>query len=127
VVNVLNFVDRVDKDIPGFRHQYDLLSEIAHPNWAGTVFLFSETEPGGIAKLWRACSKRRKIGLVNLTTALSILDVQLQQGFRTDARVHPALQDTGRSRQSLTEIPGKPPDYVSSMPKLQPTGTRETD
>jgi hypothetical protein len=76
-VNVLNFVDRVDRDIPGFRHQYDRLSEIAHPNWAGTVFLFSKTESGGIANFGehsRSADHAKKIGLPNLTVALSILE-----------------------------------------------------
>jgi hypothetical protein len=77
-VNVLNFVDRVDRDIPGFRHQYDRLSEIAHPNWAGTVFLFSTPDlRRGVANFGehdRSADFARKIGLVNLTTALSILE-----------------------------------------------------
>jgi cation transport protein ChaC len=32
-INVLTFVDCVDKDIKGFRQQYDGLSEFARPNW----------------------------------------------------------------------------------------------
>jgi hypothetical protein len=77
-INVLNFVDRVDRDVPGFRHQYDRLSEIAHPNWAGTVFLFSKTEPGGIANFGehiRGADSAKKIGLANLATALSLLEL----------------------------------------------------
>ena len=45
--NVLNFVDRVDKKIPGFRHQYERLSEFAHPNWSGTALLFSSVRMAG--------------------------------------------------------------------------------
>ena len=36
-VNILTFIDRVEKTIPGFRSSYDSLSECAHPNWAGTL------------------------------------------------------------------------------------------
>ncbi|HEY2360373.1 MAG TPA: hypothetical protein VGK36_04620 [Candidatus Angelobacter sp.] len=40
-VQVLNFVDRVDRKVKGFRHQYDQLSEFAHPNYDGTGGLYS--------------------------------------------------------------------------------------
>jgi hypothetical protein len=42
-INVLTFVDAVEKDLEGFRHQFDQLCEYAHPNWAGTASLFSKT------------------------------------------------------------------------------------
>jgi len=44
-INVLTFVDHVDKEIDGFRHQYDILSEFAHPNGAGTTGLYSKFDP----------------------------------------------------------------------------------
>lgn len=34
-------MDTVDNEIEGFRRQYDALSEIAHPNYAGTTGIFS--------------------------------------------------------------------------------------
>ncbi len=43
-INVLTFVDRVDKDIEGFRRHYDELSEFAHPNWSGTAGLYSKVD-----------------------------------------------------------------------------------
>ena len=39
-INVLSFVDKVDKQIAGVRKQYDELSELAHPNWAGAMRLY---------------------------------------------------------------------------------------
>jgi len=36
-INILTFIDRVDKENPGFRKMFDNLSEMAHPNWAGTL------------------------------------------------------------------------------------------
>ena len=36
-INILTFIDRVDKENPGFRKMFDDLSEMAHPNWAGTL------------------------------------------------------------------------------------------
>jgi hypothetical protein len=44
-INVLKFVDCVEKDVKGFRQQYDRLCESAHPNWAGTAFLYSKHDP----------------------------------------------------------------------------------
>jgi hypothetical protein len=41
---ILSSVDRMDKRISGVRASYDSLSEIAHPNWAGVLGLYSETD-----------------------------------------------------------------------------------
>lgn len=81
-INVLNFVDRLEKDIPGFRHQYDCLSEFAHPNWAGTTFLFSKIESGGITNFGenvRGTESTRRIGLANLSVALAMFEVRYNQ------------------------------------------------
>jgi hypothetical protein len=43
-INVLNFVDSVEKELKGFRMQYDSLSEVAHPNYSGTTGLFSKID-----------------------------------------------------------------------------------
>jgi hypothetical protein len=40
-INVLNFVDWVDKAITGFRKMYEGMCEYAHPNWSGTSSLFA--------------------------------------------------------------------------------------
>ena len=34
-INILNAVDKLDKLIPGFRRNYDILSEFCHPNYSG--------------------------------------------------------------------------------------------
>lgn len=74
--NVLNYVDCVDKRITGFRREYERLSEFAHPNWSGTVLLFSKPEPElGVAHLgenMRAEKESRLVGLGNLASALEI-------------------------------------------------------
>ncbi len=43
-INILTFVDRVDKTIPRFRSVYDSLCEYTHPNWAGTLGAFGEID-----------------------------------------------------------------------------------
>jgi hypothetical protein len=41
-INVLDFVNAIDKKIPKFRKAYDSLSEYAHPNWSGMMLLYSK-------------------------------------------------------------------------------------
>jgi hypothetical protein len=41
---ILTLIDRVARTIPNFRKGYDLLSEIAHPNWSGVVGMYSNTD-----------------------------------------------------------------------------------
>lgn len=43
-VNILTMIDHVDKEIPKFRTIYNKLSEIAHPNWHGTLGIYSHPE-----------------------------------------------------------------------------------
>ena len=43
-INVLNFIDSVEKEFPGFRRRYEELSEYAHPNWCGVLGAFSELD-----------------------------------------------------------------------------------
>jgi len=43
-VNILTMIDRIDKEIPKFRAIYDKLSEIAHPNWHGTLGIYSSRD-----------------------------------------------------------------------------------
>jgi hypothetical protein len=38
---ILTCVDKLDKQVPGFRASYDTLSEIAHPNWSGVAGLYA--------------------------------------------------------------------------------------
>jgi hypothetical protein len=77
-INVLTFVDRTNKDIDGFREQYDNLSEFAHPNWAGTALLYSKSDP---KNLWtdfganiRGLGSMKQAGALNLRVALMIFE-----------------------------------------------------
>jgi hypothetical protein len=40
----LSCIDRMDKTVPGVRHSYDSLSEIAHPNWRGVFGMYAKTD-----------------------------------------------------------------------------------
>lgn len=41
-INALTFVQKMDEIIPGFESQYDRLSEISHPNWAGSAAIYAK-------------------------------------------------------------------------------------
>lgn len=43
-VNVLTFVKRLDRKMPGFQDAYNSLSEAAHPNWRGVSGLYSKID-----------------------------------------------------------------------------------
>jgi hypothetical protein len=43
-INVLTFVKRLDKQMPGFEAAYHSLSECAHPNWRGVSGLYSKID-----------------------------------------------------------------------------------
>lgn len=75
-INVMSFIDRVDKDIPGFRGNYETMCEFAHPNWLGTAYLYSNTNT---EKIWTDLGKDVRNtesvvvhGLISLNLALSI-------------------------------------------------------
>ena len=43
-VNIMTMIGHVDKEVPKFKAVYDRLSEIAHPNWHGTLGIYSEPD-----------------------------------------------------------------------------------
>jgi len=77
-ISVITFVAHVEKDVQGFRHQYDLLSEFAHPNWAGTALLYSKPDQ---PNLWtdfdaniRGAVGPKNIGVISLSVALMFFE-----------------------------------------------------
>jgi hypothetical protein len=77
-INVLTFVNTIDKDIEGFRKQYDALSEIAHPNYAGTTGLFSTMDREKILIEFGHNAQYTfntiLAGMANLSTALLVFE-----------------------------------------------------
>ncbi len=77
-ISVLTFVDRVEKDVAGFRQQYDHLSEFAHPNWAGTTLLYSKSDSMTLSTEFganiRASDSTKQIGISNLSVALAMFE-----------------------------------------------------
>lgn len=77
-INVLNFVDTVEKKVRGFRNQYDQLSEFAHPNWASTALLYSKPDTkSGVADFgpnMREAKNVKLCGLINLSVSLLLFE-----------------------------------------------------
>lgn len=76
-VKVGAFLKKVDRDIQGFSHQYGLLSEYAHPNWAGTSLLYSRPVPEDRATLFGQNIRgdsTKKIAVINLSIALMMFE-----------------------------------------------------
>jgi len=42
-MQILSCIDRMEKRVPGVRKSYDMLSEIAHPNWRGVFGMYAQT------------------------------------------------------------------------------------
>lgn len=77
-VNVLTFVEKIDKDVQGFSKNYESMCEYAHPNWAGTSRLYSKPNT---EKIWTDFGKNVRdtksvtvVGLINLNVSLSIFE-----------------------------------------------------
>lgn len=77
-IKIKAFLKQVDRDIPGFSHQYGSLSEYAHPNWAGTSLLYSkdDTETGVtyFGQNIRGADNTKRIGVHNLIVALAMFE-----------------------------------------------------
>jgi len=43
-VNVLTVIDKLNRNVEGFREMYDAFCEVAHPNWMGAVGYYGRTE-----------------------------------------------------------------------------------
>ena len=77
-IKIKYFLKQVEKDIPGFSRQYGMLSEYAHPNWAGTVLLYAKHDAGkrvtDFGQNIRKGDATRGIGIVNLSVALAMFE-----------------------------------------------------
>ena len=58
-VNILTMIDRVDKEISKFRAVYDNLSELSHPNWAGTLGVYTKINK---ERVWTDLGRNIRLG-----------------------------------------------------------------
>jgi hypothetical protein len=77
-VKVRTFLEQADKDIEDFSHQYGILSEYAHPNWAGTVLLYAKHDPENrltdFGQNIRQADNTKRVSVVNLSVALAMFE-----------------------------------------------------
>lgn len=75
-VRVKKLLERAEKDIEGFSHEYGVLSEYAHPNWSGTVLLYSSTNRRtavtDFGRNMRNADSAKAIGIISLSIALRL-------------------------------------------------------
>ena len=77
-INVLDFVDKTDAAITGFKRNYKSMCEYAHPNWSGTSYIFSTINK---EKRWTDFGKNThntksaaQFGLISLNAVLTIFE-----------------------------------------------------
>lgn len=76
-VAVRKFLEAVERDIKGFSRHYGVLSDYAHPNWAGTTLMYTETDrKTAIATLGRNVSREygKRTGIRALSVALQMFE-----------------------------------------------------
>ena len=102
-IRIKAFLKAVEKDIPGFSRQYGMLSEYAHPNWAGTVLLYakhdSEKRLTDFGRNIRKGEATSGIGVTNLGVALAMF----QSSYNRVDELMPAF--TALCEKSLNDKP----------------------
>jgi hypothetical protein len=77
-IRIGKFLDSVEKDVAGFNRQYGYLSGYAHPNWAGTVYLYSKIDKeNAVADFGQNIRKHESAkvtGVGNLSVALLLFE-----------------------------------------------------
>jgi hypothetical protein len=105
-IRVGAFLKEVDKDIGGFSHQYGILSEYAHPNWAGTALLYSkpdwENRWTDFAQNIRGGDSTKDIGVGNLSVALMIFE----RSYTRIGDLMPTFIALCESRLKTNDTPG---------------------
>jgi len=78
-VKIGKFLDQVEEVIEGFGEHYGVLSEFAHPNWAGTVSLYSKFDPENLTidfgKYIRSGEQAKALGITSLHGSLGLFEV----------------------------------------------------
>jgi hypothetical protein len=77
-INVLTFIRWAEKTLPGIEHGYAVLSEYAHPNYAGTTGLFSYNDHQRILTDFgpnpRMLTNTKSMCAANLSAALLVFE-----------------------------------------------------
>jgi len=74
-VHILTAIDHADKEFNKFRYVYDSLSEIAHPNWAGTVGIYSQHDEENV---WSSLGRKVRLYTKTRNQCAISLDVGVE-------------------------------------------------
>jgi hypothetical protein len=84
-IHILKMIDKVNKEVDGFRHQYDVLCEYTHPNASGTTQsylqhnrkqLTTEQLTTEFGQNSRTSENTKMIGLTNLSVSLLLFELK---------------------------------------------------
>jgi hypothetical protein len=79
-INILTIIDKANKEVEGFRHQYDVLCEYTHPNASGTTQSYlrhnREQLTTDFGRNIRTAENTRMIGLNNLSVSLLLFELK---------------------------------------------------
>lgn len=106
-LQILGCIDRMDKRVSGVRKSYDILSEIAHPNWRGVFGMYSKTDE---AKF----------------TAHFGRGLRGTEGMK-DAIVNALLGALGLFEFSYNRISDAMPGFLAELPSVWPEEKATTD
>jgi hypothetical protein len=77
-VRISKFLEEVEKVIEGFSQHYGVLSEFAHPNWAGTASLYSKAHQEDLTitlgKYVRGGDRAKALGVNGLRGAVGLFE-----------------------------------------------------
>src|SRR5258708_7897975 len=94
-INVLTFVKRFDKKLPGFEGSYNSLSEYAHPNWMGVSGLYSKIDKPNFTVYYGRCLRPESSERAGnqLVSALIGGLISFEVAYDTISDVMPAFLD----------------------------------
>jgi hypothetical protein len=87
-INVLTFVERMDRTIPGFAAGYASLSEYAHPNWIGVSGLYSKIDRANFTVHFGRSFKTELAGRQLVNTLVGAL-LAFESGYNKIADIMP--------------------------------------
>lgn len=77
-VKIGKFLEAVERDVEGFSRQYGVLSDYAHPNWAGTTGRFARIDHNtaivALGRDVRSDKFPKTVGLSNLSVVLAMFE-----------------------------------------------------
>jgi hypothetical protein len=108
-VNAQTYIEKFDKQVPGFSRHYDILSERAHPNSLGHHFMFSEldTTDGSTTYSDERAPRRNAEMIWAAITPLPLVESMMD-------RLDSLIMRVAELHHQLSPVGGKNPSDVAS-------------